>query len=34
MGYIGSEQLERLAVQYSNNGYGKYLLNLLHERIF
>jgi glucose-1-phosphate thymidylyltransferase len=34
MGYIGAQQLKRLAEPYRNNGYGAYLLNVLQERIF
>jgi glucose-1-phosphate thymidylyltransferase len=30
-GYITAEQLERLANPLAKNGYGEYLLNLLHE---
>jgi len=33
-GYISAEQLENLAAAMKNNGYGKYLLQLLHERLF
>jgi hypothetical protein len=29
MGYITSEQLEKLAIPFGKNGYGKYLLDLL-----
>jgi len=32
MGYIGEEQLERLAGPLSKNSYGKYLLGLLKDR--
>lgn len=31
MGYIGAEQLARLAEPLRNSGYGKYLLDVLHE---
>lgn len=31
MGYIGAEQLARLAEPLRNSGYGKYLLDILHE---
>ena len=31
-GYITSEQLEKLANALAKNGYGKYLLNILHEQ--
>ena len=34
MGYIKAEQLEALAIPLSKNGYGQYLLGLLHEQIF
>jgi len=34
MGYISAEQLESLAVPLSKNGYGQYLLGLLHEQVF
>jgi glucose-1-phosphate thymidylyltransferase len=30
-GFIGSEQLERLAAPLRKNGYGQYLLRLLKE---
>ena len=30
-GWISSEFMKYLAEQYKNNGYGKYLLNILHE---
>lgn len=29
MGYITSEQLEKLAISFGNNGYGRYLIDLL-----
>ena len=32
-GYITSEQLEKLANALVKNGYGKYLLNILHEQL-
>ena len=32
-GYITSEQLEKLANALAKNGYGKYLLNILHEQL-
>ena len=32
-GYITSEQLEKLASALAKNGYGKYLLNILHEQL-
>jgi len=31
MGYITAEQLERLAASLKNNGYGRYLMNSLHD---
>ncbi len=31
MGFIGTEQLEKLAHQYLKSGYGEYLLNLLRQ---
>ena len=34
MGYITASQLEKLAARMSNNGYGKYLLEVLQERVF
>jgi glucose-1-phosphate thymidylyltransferase len=34
MGYIGAEQVERIAAQYRNNGYGEYLRMMLREKIF
>lgn len=34
MGYIGAEQLERLAQQQLKSGYGEYLLNLLQSPDF
>lgn len=34
MGYITVAQLEALAAPHNRNGYGQYLLGLLHERIF
>ncbi len=33
-GYISAEQLQETAASMKNNGYGQYLLQLLHERIF
>jgi len=33
-GYITAEQLETTAANMKNNGYGRYLLQLLHERVF
>jgi glucose-1-phosphate thymidylyltransferase len=33
-GFIGAEQVEKLAAPLSKNGYGQYLLGLLRERIF
>ena len=32
-GYITGEQLEKLANALAKNGYGKYLLNILHEQL-
>jgi glucose-1-phosphate thymidylyltransferase len=34
MGYITTEQLEELAAPLRKNGYGQYLLGLLHEQVF
>ncbi|GAO34812.1 glucose-1-phosphate thymidylyltransferase [Sulfuricella sp. T08] len=34
MGYISAEQLEKLAIPLSKNGYGRYLQGLLQERLF
>jgi glucose-1-phosphate thymidylyltransferase len=34
MGYIDAAQLERLADPMKKNAYGKYLLALLHEKVF
>ena len=34
LGYIDAAQLERLAAPMRNNGYGQYLLTILHERLF
>ena len=31
MGYIDAAEVECLARTYKNNGYGQYLLNMLHE---
>jgi len=33
-GWIGAEQLERLAQPLSKNGYGQYLLRILNETVF
>jgi glucose-1-phosphate thymidylyltransferase len=33
-GYITAEQLEAIASSMKNNGYGKYLQQLLHEKVF
>ena len=33
-GYITAKQLETTAANMKNNGYGRYLLQLLHERVF
>src|SRR5690606_26102479 len=34
LGYIGDEALRTLALTMEKNGYGRYLLSLLHERVF
>ena len=34
LGYIDAGQVERLAAPMRNNGYGQYLLSVLHERLF
>jgi len=34
LGYIDAAQLERLAAPMRNNGYGQYLLSVLHDRVF
>lgn len=34
MGYITAQQLEQLAAPLGKNGYGQYLLSLVHEKIF
>ena len=34
MGYIAAGQLEKLAARMSNNGYGRYLLDVLQEQVF
>lgn len=34
LGFIGEEELETLAVSIGKNGYGQYLLGLLHRRAF
>ena len=34
MGYIGAEQLERLAETMKKNSYGQYLLAVLRDRVF
>ena len=34
MGYIGRQQVEAVAHQYKNNGYGQYLLRMLNEKVF
>ncbi len=34
MGYIDAQQVERIAAQYRNNGYGEYLRMMLQEKIF
>jgi glucose-1-phosphate thymidylyltransferase len=33
-GYIGAEELEKMASLMKNNRYGKYLLQLLTEKVF
>jgi glucose-1-phosphate thymidylyltransferase len=33
-GYITAEQVERTAAPMKNNGYGQYLLRMLHEQVF
>ncbi|MCS0658507.1 glucose-1-phosphate thymidylyltransferase RfbA [Massilia terrae] len=33
-GYIGAEALERLAVPLQSSGYGQYLMQILHGRVF
>jgi len=34
LGYIDAAQVERLAAPMRNNGYGQYLLSVLHDRVF
>jgi len=34
MGYIDAGQLEKLAAPMLKNGYGQYLISILHERVF
>ena len=34
LGYIDAAQLERLAEPMRNNGYGQYLLGVLHDQVF
>jgi glucose-1-phosphate thymidylyltransferase len=34
MGYISAQQVEAIANQYKTNGYGQYLLRMLHEKVF
>ena len=34
LGYIDAAQLERLAVPMRKNGYGQYLLSVLHDQVF
>jgi glucose-1-phosphate thymidylyltransferase len=34
MGYISAQQVEAIANQYKSNGYGQYLLRMLHEKVF
>jgi glucose-1-phosphate thymidylyltransferase len=33
-GYIGAEALERLAAPLQSSGYGRYLMQILHGRVF
>ncbi len=33
-GYIGAEELERLAMPLQTSGYGQYLMQILHGRVF
>jgi len=33
-GYISAQQVETIAHQYKSNGYGQYLLRMLHEKVF
>jgi glucose-1-phosphate thymidylyltransferase len=34
LGYISKEDLERIGISMNKNGYGQYLLSVLHERLF
>ncbi len=34
LGYVSAEQIERLAQPLKKNGYGRYLLNMLHDQLF
>ncbi len=34
MGFIDAEQLQKIATPLVKSGYGKYLMNLPHEKIF
>jgi glucose-1-phosphate thymidylyltransferase len=34
LGYIGADDLRRLAGTMGNSAYGRYLLNVLEDRIF
>jgi glucose-1-phosphate thymidylyltransferase len=34
MGYIDAVRLEALAAPLLKNGYGQYLMSILHERVF
>ena len=34
LGYIDAAQVERLAAPMRNNGYGRYLLSVLRDRVF
>ncbi|HET9578923.1 MAG TPA: sugar phosphate nucleotidyltransferase, partial [Usitatibacter sp.] len=34
MGYIGAPQVEKLAAPMKKNAYGRYLLDMLHDKVF
>ena len=34
LGYISAQQVEKIAHQYKTNGYGQYLLRMLHEKVY
>ena len=34
LGYISKEDLERIGASMNKNGYGQYLLSVLHEHVF